>query len=197
MAQITTSIEVIVGPRDRTSVLFRGILVVPTIIFLGLFSRNWSSQDTMVLGSGVIVAPTVVALVFRGVYPSYVYSFNRALLELSTRVAAYLFLLTDDYPSIEANSKISVEFPDVENGVKLNQFLPLVKWFLAIPLYLVGMVYVLYSLLTTILAWFITWTSGNYPDWAPAPVIATISYWNRVYGYAFILVTDEYPSFSL
>lgn len=197
MAQVITSIEVTAGPRDRSAVLFRAILVVPTTIFLGLFSRNWSGQDTMALGSGAIVAPTVLALVFRGVYPSYVYSFNRALLELSTRIAAYLFLLTDDYPSIEANSKISVEFPDVENGKKLNQFLPLVKWFLAIPLYLVGMVYVLYALLTTIFAWFITWTSGNYPEWAAAPVLATISYWNRVYGYALILVTDEYPSFSL
>ena len=28
-------------------------------------------------------------------------------------------------------------------------------------------------------------------------VIKVIAYWNRLYGYALLLVTDEYPSFSL
>ena len=80
---------------------------------------------------------------------------------------------------------------------KLNRFMPLVKWILAIPLVIVGLVYALLALITTFVAWIITWSTGTYPRWALDIVLGTIKFWNRVYGYAVVLVTDEYPSFSL
>ena len=117
--------------------------------------------------------------------------------ELSTRVSAYFFLLTDEYPSIERNPNIAVIFPDVEGGKKLNQGLPLVKWLLAIPLYIVGIIYILISVVASFFAWIITSATGTYPEWAARLVLGTIEFWNRVSGYAILLVTDEYPSFSL
>ena len=140
---------------------------------------------------------SLLSLVFRGIYPSYALSFNHAVMELSTRLIAYVFLLTDDYPSIERNPKVAVLIPDVEGGRKLNRWMPLVKWLLAIPLYIVGAIYSVISILVTSVAWVITWSSGKYPEWALKIVLGTIKFWNRVYGYAFLLVTDEYPSFSL
>ena len=75
--------------------------------------------------------------------------------------------------------------------------MPLVKWFLAIPLVLVGFFYSILALLATVLAWALTTLSGTYPAWAGELTLNTLRFWNRVYGYAVVLVTDEYPSFSL
>lgn len=147
--------------------------------------------------AGLFFIPVVLTLLFRGVYPSYVLQFNKAIVALSVRIAAYFLLLTDDYPSIEANEKVGVEFPEIQGGRTLSRGMPLVKWFLAIPLYIVGAVYIVYSLILTIIAWFTIVFTGEYPEWCASGVMGTVSYWNRVYGYAFVLVTDEYPSFSL
>jgi hypothetical protein len=146
---------------------------------------------------GLIVLPTFLALVFRGIYPSYALAFNHALISLETRVNAYVLLLTDDYPSIEENDIVKITFPEVGNGSQLNRYLPLVKWFLAIPLYVMGIIYLIYGLFLTLFAWFSILFSGKYPVWCADAMVGILAFYNRVYGYAFILVTDEYPSFSL
>ncbi|CAB4828611.1 unannotated protein [freshwater metagenome] len=110
---------------------------------------------------------------------------------------AYALLLTDEYPSIERNKNIEVEFPEIKGGKSLNRWLPLVKWFLSIPLILVGLVYSVIALGMTFIAWIMTSATGNYPKWAGKFVLKTIRFWNRVNGYAFILVSDKYPSFGL
>ncbi|CAB4865361.1 unannotated protein [freshwater metagenome] len=192
--QIKTVIAVDLLNRNKATVFWRGILVVPAAIFLASFSQmsgmGWGS-------TGILVLPAALSLLFRGIYPSYVLGFNKAFIELETRVVAYLLLLNDEYPSIEANSKVSVTFPEVNGGAALNRGLPLVKWFLAIPLYIVGIIYSLAALAVSVVAWVVTFTSGAYPKWAAEPVLGTIQYWNRVYGYAILLVTDEYPSFKI
>ena len=124
----------------------------------GWFHAGWSSA--------AVVAPAFLTLIFREVYPSYLLTFNHAVTELGTRGSAYFFLLTDDYPSIERNPNIAVIFPDIEGGKKLNRYLPLVKWLLAIPLYIVGIIYIFLSIIVTFLAWIITSATGNYPEWA-------------------------------
>lgn len=192
--QISTYIQLQVKNRDRVTVLFRIILIIPVAILADSFS-GYSSENSYI--AGLFVFPVVLTLLFRGVYPSYVLQFNKAIMALSVRICAYFLLLTDDYPSIEANEKIGVEFPDIQGGRNLSRGLPLVKWFLAIPLYIVGAVYMVYALILTLLAWFTIVFSGEYPEWCASGVIGTVAYWNRVYGYAFALVTDEYPSFSL
>jgi hypothetical protein len=113
------------------------------------------------------------------------------------RIAAYFLLLTDDYPSIESNEKFALEFPEIDGGKTLNRGLPLVKWLFAIPLYVVGFAYGIYAFILTVVAWLTIVTTGKYPEWCAEGVIGTIAFWNRVFGYAIILVTDEYPSFSL
>jgi len=191
--QVETIINVQIENRDKTTVFLRGILVAPVLVFIATFTQSmhlgWST--------GLIVLPALLALVVRGIYPSYVLSFNHSLMELQTRAFAYLFLLTDDYPSLERNPNVAVLLPDVDGGRKLNRGLPLVKWFLAIPLYIVGCIYTVLALLVSVVAWVITWSTGKYPNWALTLVLGTMKFWNRVYGYALILVTDEYPSFSL
>jgi hypothetical protein len=202
--QIETNIAVQFSNRDRTTAFFRIFTVIPVAIFLGSFAPSWgnSSQEGFHASgwfatSGLLVAPAFLAILFRGKYPSYVYAFNRALLGLSVRVSAYLFLLVDTYPTIEANETVDVVLPVISTERPLNQALPLVKWFLAIPLYVVGFFYGIYAWVLTVFAWFSIVFTGEYPAWCAQHVAGTIAYWNRVIGYAFVLVTDEYPTFSL
>jgi Mn2+/Fe2+ NRAMP family transporter len=193
--QIETQVDVTLTERNRVTALFRIILVVPMAIFIASFAPNWSNNtDSWTVG--LLILPVALAIVFRQVYPSYLLTFNEALLSLQTRVDAYVLLLTDEYPSIEDNDVVSVTFPEVD-AKALNRWLPLVKWFLAIPLYLVGIAYIIYAAFLTLFAWFSILFTGNYPEFCAEGVVGTIAYWNRVVGYALVLVTDEYPSFSL
>ena len=197
--QIETQIDVTLTERNRMSALFRIILVVPMALFVASFAPSDLSTNNMdpnFFAVGFLVLPTLLAIVVRQIYPSYLLAFNEALLSLQTRVDAYLLLLTDEYPSIEENEIVSVDFPPVDAKL-LNQWLPLVKWFLAIPLYIVGVFYIIYAFFLTIFAWFSILFTGNYPEKCAEGVVGTIAYWNRVAGYALLLVTDEYPSFSL
>ena len=195
--QIETQIDVTLTERNRMSALFRIILVVPMAIFVASFApTDLSTSNSNYLSVGFLILPTALAIVVRQIYPTYLLAFNEALLSLQTRVDAYLLLLTDEYPSIEENDVVSVTFPEVD-AKALNRWLPLIKWFLAIPLYVAGVFYIVYLSLLTLAGWFSVLFTGNYPEKCAEGVVGTIAYWNRVIGYAFLMVTDEYPSFSL
>lgn len=195
--QIETVVTVQLENRDRKSVLLRIFLVVPMAIFISAFTAWSGSTEASTFLSGLLFLPVLLALVFRGIYPSYVLDFNRSLLALSTRVTAYILLLNDKYPSIEESADVKITFPDVEGGAKLNRYMPLVKWLLAVPLYLVGLVYTIYGIAVLIFTWFTILFTGKMPAFSADVLMGVTKYWNRVYGYAFLLVTDEYPSFSL
>jgi hypothetical protein len=193
--QILTEIHVDLDNRDKNTALFRVFLAFPVLIFLGSFSE-FADNLPGVIG-GFLVLPVALSLLFRNVYPSYVLAFNKALLELNNRINVYVLLLTDEYPSIEANQKVRLIYPEIDGGKKLSPWMPLVKWFLAIPLFLLGLIYAIYALALTLVAWFSVVTKGHYPEEKAEEVIKVIAYWNRLYGYALLLITDEYPSFSL
>ena len=195
--QIETVVTVQLDNRDRKSVALRIFLVVPMAIFISAFTAWSGSTEASTFLSGLLFLPVLLALVFRGIYPSYILDFNRSLLALSTRVTAYILLLNDKYPSIEESEDVKITFPDVEGGAKLNRYLPLVKWILALPLYIVGVVYVFYGLAVLIFTWFTILFTGKMPAFSADVLLGVTQDWNRVYGYAFLLVTDEYPSFSL
>ena len=195
--QIETVVTVQLENRDRKSVLLRIFLVVPMAIFISAFTAWSGSTEASTFLSGLLFLPVLLALVFRGIYPSYILDFNRSLLALSTRVTAYILLLNDKYPSIEESADVKITFPDDEGGAKLNRYMPLVKWLLAVPLYLVGLVYTIYGIAVLIFTWFTILFTGKMPAFSADVLLGVTKYWNRVYGYAFLLVTDEYPSFSL
>lgn len=193
--QIQTEIHVDLDNRDKNTALFRIFLVVPAAIFISSFSEF--SSDFMGVIGGFLVLPVVLSLLVRNVYPSYVLAFNKSLLELSNRINAYVLVLTDDYPSIESNQKVRLIYPETDGGKRLSPWMPLVKWFLAIPLFILGIIYAIYALALTIIAWISVVKNGVYPEDKAEEVVKVIAYWNRLYGYSLLLITDEYPSFSL
>jgi hypothetical protein len=193
--QIMTEISVDLDNRDKNTALIRLILAFPVLVFLGSFSNF--ADEAMGIAGGILFLPTILALLFRNKYPSYVLVFNKAFLELSNRVTIYVLVLTDSYPSIESNEKVRLIYPEIDGGKKLSPWLPLVKWFLAIPLYIAGFLYGIYGLALTLVAWFSVVRTGTYPEDKAEEVVKVIAFWNRIYGYAFLLVTDKYPSLSL
>jgi hypothetical protein len=195
--QIETSFQVQLENRDRATAFARIVIAFPVFIFVSSFSIETFFSDNPMQTYGLLVLPVVLALLFRGVYPSYVLSFNKALFGLVNRVWAYIALLTDEYPSIEDSNVVQVTYPEVNGGKSLSRGLPLIKWIFAIPLYIVGVVYSIYGFIMLTVAWFSILFTGTMPESSADAIARVTQYWNRIYGYAVILVTDEYPSFSL
>ena len=193
--QVETSVEVSLTERDRFSVALRLILILPALLFIASFAEFTAIAKGVSLG-GFFFFPALLALVFTGKYPSYVYEFHKAFFSLNLRANVYFFLLTDEYPTIENNPSFQVKLPEIEGGSKLNRGMPLIKWFIAIPLYVVGLIYLAVSILLTIYAWIFILITGKYPEPVANFVVGTLAFWNRVHGYSLLLVTDEYPTFS-
>jgi hypothetical protein len=192
---------------DRLTTAFRLIWAVPILVVLGFLSANGNETVTTEAGervsstgggitAGLFVA-TLLMILFRMKYPRWWFDFGRELARFSARVSAYLGLLTDRYPSTtdEQAVHLDIDYPDVERD--LNRWLPLVKWILAIPHYLVLVVLVVLALLAIIVAWFAILITGRYPR-PLFDFVVGVGRWSlRVNAYAFLLVTDRYPPFSL
>ena len=97
--QIETTYNVQLENRNRQTVFFRVILVFPIFIFMASLSAMANNQDWRNSTYGILVIPVMLTLLFRGVYPSWLLSFNKSIFALSNRAWVYLALLTDEYPS--------------------------------------------------------------------------------------------------
>jgi hypothetical protein len=146
---------------------------------------------------GLVVFATGVMIVFRQKYPRWWFDWNLELQRFMNRVVAYLALMDDRYPSTDEHQSVHLEYayPDVPND--LNRFMPLIKWFLAIPHYLALVVLNITAALVIVLAWIAIVLTGRYPHWMFNFVEGTLRWNNRVIAYAGTLVTDKYPPFSL
>jgi len=174
---------------ERLTTFFRVIWIIPIVIILSLLT------ETGIRG-GLFVA-TALMLLFRATYPRWWFNFGRELMRFETRVGVYLLLLTDRYPSTvdEQSVHLEMDYPNVEQD--LNRWLPLVKWLLAIPHYIVLVVLSLIALVVSIIAWFTILFTGRYPRGLFNYVVGVFRWGLRVTAYAFLLVTDQYPPFSL
>jgi len=190
---------------DRLSTAFRIIAAIPILIVLGAIGGGWGSwgggagNGEMVAagGGGILFFPTLLMILFRQKYPRWWYDWNLELLRFQNRVGVYLGLLDDRYPSTDERQSVSLEFPYPDAKQGLNRWLPLVKWLLAVPHYVVLVFLGLAAVVCVILAWFAILFTGRYPRGLFDFVVGVMRWGNRVVGYAFILVTDEYPPFRL
>lgn len=190
-------------PLNRLTTFFRLFTVIPILIVLGLLTGGSDFTDTdkqdfsfVLGGGGLLVLAPLVMILFRRKYPRWWFDWNLALLKFSNRVLAYFFLLRDEYPSTDDEQAVHLDiaYPDAERS--LNRWLPLVKWLLAIPHYIVLLLLSLALLVIVILVWFAILFTGRYPRDMFDFVVGVMRWYNRVTGYAFIMTTDRYPPFS-
>jgi len=135
-------------------------------------------------------------IVFRQKYPRWWFDWNLELLRFSNRVGTYVALMNDRYPSTDERQWVQLDFPYPDAQQELNRWLPLVKWLLAIPHYIVLFFLYLAAIVVVIAAWFAILFTGRYPRGIFTFVEGVARWHNRVVGYAFIMVTDRYPPFS-
>jgi hypothetical protein len=195
------------GEMSRLTTFFRLLWAIPILIILTLVTGPGTSAvvtkagETIHAGSigtaGGLFLATVLMIVFRQRYPRWWFDFVLELTRFSMRVGAYLFLLTDRYPStVEAQSvHLGATYPDAERD--LNRWLPLIKWLLALPHYIVLSVLAVAVVVVTVIAWFAILITGSYPRGMFDFVVGVGRWATRVWAYAFLLATDAYPPFSL
>jgi hypothetical protein len=185
---------------DRLTSALRVFWVIPIAIILGGLDHASGGASRhgreIVSAGGAVVAPVVLMLLFRQKYPRWWYDWNLEVSRFSSRVGAYFLLMDDRYPSTDEHQSVHLDYPEV-TGQELNRWLPLVKWFLAIPHYIALFFLYVATVFVVIYAWFAILFTGHYPRGAFQFVEGVMRWTNRVSGYAFTLVTDAYPPFQL
>ena len=176
-------------PLNRVTSAFRAVLALPIMVLLCLLSWGRSS--------GLLTLPVALMLVFRRKYPRWWFDWHVHLQRFETRACAYALLLDDEYPSTDEEQSVhlDIDYPDASRD--LNRWLPLVKWFLAIPHFVVLIVLFIGVLGAAIGAWFSILFTGRYPRSLFDYIVGVMRWEQRVTGYAVTLVTDQYPPFTL
>jgi uncharacterized protein DUF4389 len=192
---------------DRLTTLFRFLWIIPIGVILALVSGDRSSavvisetgERVRTGGTSIIFsigAATALMLLFRQRYPRWWFDFQLALARFSYRVGAYGLLLRDEYPSTEDEQAVHLEL-DYPDAKLLSSWMPLVKWILAIPHYIVLAILFVGVVVAVVIAWFAILITGRYPRSLFDYVVGVGRWFLRVQAYAIYLVTDRYPPFSL
>jgi hypothetical protein len=201
---VTLRVEYPDRQLNRVTSGLRIFVAIPILIVLGTVSDatwswtyNGSSRAFGAGAGGLLFLGPLLMIVFRQKYPRWWFDWNLELQRFLTRVSAYLALMSDRYPATDEAQEVHLDwvYPDVARD--LNRWLPLVKWLLAVPHYIVLFVLDIGVLFTSIAAWFAIVLGGTYPRNLFNFAEGVIRWHSRVVGYAFTLVTDEYPPFRL
>jgi hypothetical protein len=187
---------------NRLTSALRLLLALPVVLLLtaigGVTAVTADGDATTLVASGsaLLFLPPLLMIVFRGKYPRWWYDFNVELLRFKNRVGVYLALMDDRYPSTEERQSVRLDVAYPEAG-RLSRVLPLVKWFLAIPHYVVLTVLYIGAVFAVLVAWFSILFTGRFPRPIFDYLVGVGRWTNRVTAYALILVTDQYPPFRL
>src|SRR5438105_1754930 len=187
---------------NRLSTGFRIVIALPILIVAGAIGGHayGAGREAVVAGGvtgGVVFLPALLIIGFRQKYPRWWFDWNLELMRFSSRISVYLAQMDDAYPSTDEHQSVRLDFPYPDAKEGLNQWLPIVKWLLAIPHYVVLVFLWLASLVCVVIAWFAIVFTGRYPRGLFDFVLGVMRWTNRVLAYAFALVTDEYPPFRL
>jgi hypothetical protein len=192
-------------PLDRLTTFFRLFVAIPILIVLGGVNGGtweWSTRHnaataTAAGAGGLLFFAPLLMILVRQKYPRWWFDWNLELLRFSNRVGVFLTLMDDQYPATDAPQAVHLDYPYPDAQRDLNRWLPLVKWFLAIPHYIVLAFLYLATVVVVIVAWFAILVNGRYPRELFNFVEGVIRWHNRVVAYAIVLVTDQYPPFRL
>ena len=201
---VSFSVEYPDRELNRVSTFFRIFAAIPILIIVALLTgggsaAHWGAHSPQVIygTSGIVFLPTVLMILFRQKYPRWWFDWNLELMRFFSRVGIYIALMDDRYPSTEEHQSVRLDFayPDAQN--ELNRWLPLVKWILAIPHFILLGLLSIAVFFVVLFAWFAILFTGRYPRSLFEFVEGVTRWYIRVTAYAITLVTDRYPPFSL
>lgn len=192
-------------PLNRLTSFFRIFAAIPILIVLVLlegvnFNSNRASDGNWQYSAataGLVILPLVLMILFRKKYPKWWFDWNLALSRFGTRVTAYLALLRDEYPSTDEEQAVHVDmrYPDAQT--ELARGMPLIKWLLAIPHWIILVFLCIGAIVCIIIAWFAILFTGRYPKGLFEFVVGVMRWAFRVEAYSLLMITDRYPPFSL
>src|SRR3984957_12344267 len=189
-------------PLNRLTTFFRLFTLIPIVIVLSLiegggYAYGGGRAAGAIGAAGLVVVPTLLLILFRQKYPRWWFDWNLELMRFSARVGVYLALMDDRYPSTDEHQAVHLEFPYPDARNDLNRWLPLVKWLLAIPHYVVLFFLYIAAFFVVIAAWFAILFTGRFPRGMFDFLVGVGRWTNRVIAYAHVLVPDRYPPFRL
>ena len=188
---------------NRLTTFFRLFVAIPILIVLSTVAGGawqWSydnGKTAAAAAGGLLFFGPLLMILFRQKYPRWWFDFNLQLTRFSTRVSSYLALMSDRYPSTDEEQSVHLDLDDPNVKRDLNRWLPLVKWLLAIPHYIVLFFLSIASIFAVVIAWFAILFTGRYPRSLFDFVEGVMRWGLRVEAYAMLLVTDRYPPFRL
>ena len=198
---VSYSVEYPDRDLDRLTTLVRPIVAIPIFIVLAAVAggSEWNDESGRAAGAagGLLFVAPLLMILFRQKYPRWWFDWNLELLRFGNRVLAYLALMDDRYPSTDDPQAVQLEFPYPDAQNDLNRWLPLVKWLLAVPHFIVLFFLSIAAVFAVLFAWVAILFTGRYPRGLFDFVGGVLRWHNRVIGYAIILVTDRYPPFRL
>jgi hypothetical protein len=190
-------------PLNRLTTFFRAFVIIPIAIVLSLVEGGFTygygggRTTTIAAAGGLLVLPVLLMILFRQKYPRWWFDWNLQLMRFSARVGVFLALMDDQYPSTDEQQAVHLEFPYPDARTDLNRWLPLVKWLLAIPHYVVLLFLYIAAFFVVVAAWFTILFTGRFPRGMFDFLVGVGRWTNRVIAYAHVLVTDRYPPFRL
>jgi len=189
---------------NRLTTALRVIVAIPILIVAATIgggeAQGWHAGHSWAVAGGaggLLFLPPLLMIVFRQKYPRWWFDWNLELLRFENRIGVYLALMDDHYPSTDERQSVELDFPYPDAERDLNRWLPLVKWLLAIPHYVLLIFLWIAAVVAVVIAWFAILFTGRYPQGLFDFVLGVIRWGNRVVAYAFLLVTDRYPPFRL
>jgi hypothetical protein len=185
---VTLSVDYPDRPLNRLTTGFRIFTAIPIVIVYAAMTA---------FGHGILFLATLLMILFRQKYPRWWWDWNVNLQRFTNRIAAYLALMDDRYPSTDEEQSVHLVYPYPDVASELGRGMPLVKWLLAIPHYVVLLFVGIGAIVAVVIAWFAILFTGRYPRGLFDFVEGFLRWTNRVQGYAFVLVTDRYPPFRL
>jgi hypothetical protein len=174
--------------QNRLSVLLRIIYAIPHNIITGLLMSV----------AGIITVLAWFAILFTGKYPEGMQKFVVSALHWQTRYAGYIYLLTDKYPpfALGPDDAYPVRLAAEEQVEGRNRLTVFFRYFMLIPhiivLYFIGLA----ACVVILISWFSALFTGNVPEGMHNFLTGALRWGTRVGAYA-LLLTDQYPPFSL
>jgi small-conductance mechanosensitive channel len=167
--------------------VFNWLLAIPQLIVIYLLG--------IVLQVMVVIA--FFAILFTKKWPRGLFDFTVQIQRWTLNVIAYVLILRPEYPPFSGEPG---EYPVayvVEYDDNLSRLLIFVKWLLVIPHFVILTLLVIAALAIALVASFAIAFTGRFPRGMFDFLVGTMRWYQRAYGYGFLLFTDRYPPFGL